>query len=196
MTPSASHTSSNSHCKGPASHGHSGIVAGTVLRCARRSASISCAELAATMSVTEEMVRAWEEGSSPLASVPLPQVVTLETSLRRSGANAHLVADLTAASWCDLVIVAVAGHQDITTLMADPVTRDAAFGELLTWSLAGPVPDRYRPYADPAPLLTDPRLMDQAAHALALTGAVTPPMSQPSAPRATESDEIRGDMTA
>lgn len=193
MTPAASHTSSNRHCNRPARQGHSGIVAGTVLRCARRSAGLSCAELAATMSVKEEMVRAWEEGSSPLASVPLPQVATLETSLRRSGANAHLVADLTAASWCDLVIVAVADHEDITTLLADPVTRDAAFGELLTWSLAGPAPDRYRPYADPAPLLTDRILMDQAAHALARTGTLTPPTSQLSASRTTRrtrSEEI------
>ena len=185
MTPSASHTRSNRHCNRPASQGHSGIVAGTVLRCARLSAGVSRAELAATMSVKKEMVRAWEEGSSPLASVPLPQVATLETSLRRSGANAHLVADLTAASWCDLIVVAVADHEDITGLMADPITRETAFSQLLTWCLAGPVPHRYLRYADPAPLLTDPRLTDQAAQTLALTGKVTLPSSQPSASRAT-----------
>jgi hypothetical protein len=123
------------------------------------------------MSVSEEMVRAWEEGSSPLASVPLPRVVTLEASLRRSGASARLVADLAAASWCDLVILAIAEHEDITGLIADPVTRETAFGELLTWSLAGHVPDRYQPYADQRPLLSDSALAEQTATALAGTGA-------------------------
>jgi hypothetical protein len=142
------------------------------------------------MSVSQEMVRAWEEGSSPLASVPLPRVATLEASLRHSGANARLVADLVAASWCDLVILAVADHENITGLMADPVTRETAFSELLAWYLAGPVPHRYQPYTDPAPLLTDPILADKAAQALALTGMVTLPTSPALGAQSRDLDEI------
>jgi transcriptional regulator with XRE-family HTH domain len=191
VTPSPSDTSSRRHCKGRASHeGHSGIVAGTVLRCARLSAGLSRQELAATMSVTEEMVRAWEEGSSPLASVPLPQVAILETSLRQAGANPRLVSDLAPASWCDLVILAIADREDISCLMADSVTRETAFTELLTWCLAEPVPHRYQPYADPAPLLTDPILADQAAQALALTGMVTLPTSSALGAQSRDLDEI------
>ena len=37
--------------------------------------------------------------------------------------------------------------EDTTCLMADPLSRDVAFGELLLWSLAGHIPPRYQPYA-------------------------------------------------
>ena len=36
--------------------------------------------------------------------------------------------------------------EDTTCLMADPLSRDVAFGELLLWSLAGHIPPRYQPY--------------------------------------------------
>jgi transcriptional regulator with XRE-family HTH domain len=71
-----------------------GIVAGAVLRSARLSADLSQEDLAAMTGVSEETVRAWEEGSSPLASVPLPEVATIEASLRASGADPNLVVDL------------------------------------------------------------------------------------------------------
>jgi transcriptional regulator with XRE-family HTH domain len=129
-----------------------GIAAGTILRCTRRSAGISQTELADAMGINEEVVRAWEEGSTPLASVPLPRVTALEASLRRAGASADMVADLAAACWCDLIFAAIAEHQDITTLLADPITRETAFGELLAWCIAGCVPERYKPYADLRPL--------------------------------------------
>jgi hypothetical protein len=146
--------SSHSKSGGRSSHrgSHSGIVAGTVLRCARLSARVSPAELAAAMDIGEEVVRAWEEGSTPLALVPLPRVTALEASLRQAGASARLVADIAAASWCDLVFVAIAGHEDVTSMMADPITRETAFGELLAWCVAGCVPERYKPYADSGPL--------------------------------------------
>jgi Holliday junction resolvasome RuvABC ATP-dependent DNA helicase subunit len=78
---------------------------------------------------------------------------------------------LAAASWCDLVILAIVGHEDISCLMADPVTRETAFSELLTWSIGGQVPDRYEPYADERPLLNNSALAEQAAKAVAGAGA-------------------------
>jgi transcriptional regulator with XRE-family HTH domain len=149
----ADRSSSREHEGRPSRHGgHSGIVAGTVLRCSRLSAGVSRAELAVAMDISEQLVRAWEEGSTPLASVPLPGVIALESSLRQAGASTRLVADLAAASWCDLIFVALAEHEDITSLIADPITRETAFGEMLAWRVAGRVPERYKPYADPGPL--------------------------------------------
>jgi transcriptional regulator with XRE-family HTH domain len=145
---------------------HSGTVAGIVLRCARLSAGISRVELAVTTGVSAEKLRSWEEGSSLLASVPLPRIAALATSLRQGGASARLVADLEAALWCDLVLLAVAHHEDTTCLMADPITREAAFGELLAWCMAGHVPERFQPYADRGPLLTSPALIRQTTQAL------------------------------
>ena len=46
--------------------------------------------------------------------------------------------------------------EDTTCLMADPLSRDVAFGELLLWSLADHIPPRYQPYASPGVLLAKP----------------------------------------
>jgi DNA-binding transcriptional regulator YiaG len=143
-----------------------GIVAGAVLHSARLSADLSQENLAAMTSVCEETIRAWEEGSSPLASVPLPQVATLEASLRASGADPNLVADLGIAAWCDLVILAGAQHEDTTCLMADPIATDPAFAELIAWCLTGYVPERHQPYAETRPILTDPALIAQVTKTL------------------------------
>jgi hypothetical protein len=91
-------------------------------------------------------IREWEQGSSLLAAVPLPEVERLQTALRKAGAEPRLVADFAAAAWCDLVVAAMINDEDTTCLMADPLSRDAAFGELLLWSLAGHIPPRYQPY--------------------------------------------------
>jgi transcriptional regulator with XRE-family HTH domain len=123
-----------------------GLVAGAVLRAARLSAGMSEAELAVAANLPLKAIRDWEEGSSLLAAVPLPQVERLQAALRKAGANPRLVADFGAAAWCDLVIVAMINDEDTTCLMADPLSRDVAFGELLLWSLAGHVPPRYQPY--------------------------------------------------
>jgi len=168
VTPSASPYGRAAHQATQADHsgGCPGVVAGAVLRSARLSAGISIATLAAASGVGEETIEAWEEGSSPLASVPLPQVEEMETSLRNAGANPHLVADFAAAAWCDLVIVAIADHKDTTCLMADRVANEIAFGELLAWSLTGNLPARYQPYADPVPLLTNSTLIEQVIQTL------------------------------
>jgi hypothetical protein len=41
--------------------------------------------------------------------------------------------DLGVAAWCDLVILAVAHHEDTTCLMTDPIAVDPAFAELIAW---------------------------------------------------------------
>ena len=166
MDPSASGSSETRHHRHVRHRNHPGIVAGAVLRSARLSADLSQEDLAAMTGVSEETVRAWEEGSSPLASVPLPEVATLEASLRANGADPNLIMDLGVAAWCDLVILAVADHEDTACLMADPIAVDPAFAELIAWCLTGHVPERHQPYAETRPLLTDPALIEQATKTL------------------------------
>ena len=120
-----------------------------MLRASRLSAGVGQAVLAARAGVTEETVQSWEDGSSPLASVPFPQVETLIAALTAIGANPAIVADLHAAAWCDLVIRAFTALEDTSCLLADPITREAAFSELLAWHMADRVPARYQPYASP-----------------------------------------------
>ena len=127
-----------------------GIVAGAVLRAGRLSSGLSEALLAAAVDVDVATIHAWEDGSQPLASVPYPHVERLEAALRTAGAEPQLVADLDAAVWCDLAILALNGDGDMACLLADPVASQEAFRELLAWSLTGHAPDRYRPYATSA----------------------------------------------
>ena len=129
-----------------------GVVAGAVLRAARLSAGMTEARLAIAADLPLKAIRDWEEGSSLLAAVPLPEVERLQAALRKAGADPRLVADFAAAAWCDLVVVAMINDEDTTCLMADPLSRDVAFGELLLWSLAGHIPPRYQPYFSPTPL--------------------------------------------
>lgn len=164
--PSASGSSEKRHHHHDRHSNRPGIVAGAVLRSARLSADLSQENLAAIAGVSEETIRAWEEGSSPLASVPLPDAEMLEASLGASGADPNLVADLGPAAWCDLVILAVAQHEDTACLMADPIALDPAFAELLAWCLTGHVPERHQPYIETSPLLTDPALIEQATEVL------------------------------
>ena len=173
MTPSAS---PNGRAKDQADQlndhtARAGVVAGAVLRGARLSAGISEATLAAASGVTADTVRSWEDGSSSLASLPLPRLEGLEAALRDARADQRIVADLCAAAWCDLIIVAITGHEDATCLTADPVTSEDAFGEMLAWSLAGRVPARYIPYAAAGPLLADSALVERVVQALAAMDA-------------------------
>jgi hypothetical protein len=145
-----------------------GVVAGAVLRSARLSAGISKVTLARSSRAEEETVEAWEQGSSPLAALPLLEVEALKALLRDAGAHPDIVADLATAAWCDLVILTIADHEDPACLMADPATGDPAFGELLTWSVAGHVPARYRPYVDAGPLLTDLALIKRVIQTITM----------------------------
>ena len=133
-----------------------GLIAGAVLRAARLSADMTESRLAIAAGLPLMAIREWEEGSSLLAAVPLPEVERLQAALRKEGGEPSLVADLPAAAWCDLVVVAMVDDEDTTCLMADPLSRDASFGELLLWALGGHLPPRYRLYARSDPLSTRP----------------------------------------
>jgi hypothetical protein len=133
-----------------------GIVAGAVLHAARLSADhLTEARLAADTGVSEETVRHWQDGSLSLASVAAPQIERLEMALRAANADYSLVADLAVAAWCDLVILAIAGAEDLGLLLADPIASEPAFRELLTWSVADQPPQRYQPYVSNTRLLPD-----------------------------------------
>jgi transcriptional regulator with XRE-family HTH domain len=166
MAPSASDSSEAPRRRHVSHSSRPGIVAGAVLRSARLSASLSQANLASLTGLSEETIRAWEEGSSPLASVPLPRIATLEAVLTTNGAAANLVADLNVAAWCDLLVLAVTSREDTGCLMTDPIALDPAFSELLAWCLKGRIPDRHRPYVEPGPLVTDSALVDRAIESL------------------------------
>jgi transcriptional regulator with XRE-family HTH domain len=132
---------------------HVGIVSGTVLRAARLSAHRTQAQLAGAIGVDEASIAGWEDGTDPLTAVAYPVLERLESELAAAEGQANLVKDLATGLWCDLVIEAIAGSQDITCLMADPAAAEDAFSELLVWSAAGHRPERYREYAGPGPLL-------------------------------------------
>ena len=123
-----------------------------MLRAARLSAGLSEAMLASAAGVEEAAIRGWENGSRCLASAPYAQVGQLEAALRAAGSDYRLLADLTPAAWCDLVLLALSGDGDVACLLADPLAGGDTFSELLGWSLAGRVPERFRRYAANRPL--------------------------------------------
>jgi DNA-binding transcriptional regulator YiaG len=143
-----------------------GPVAGAVLRSARRSGHASQATLAAACGVTANTIRAWEDGSAPLTSVPMPQIEAVIAALHDAGACRLLTADLAVAAWCDLIIAAVAAAEDVTSLLADPTTTEEAFSQLMAWCLEGHVPRRYRPYASVRAILSERALIDRIRQAI------------------------------
>jgi transcriptional regulator with XRE-family HTH domain len=165
-----------------------GVVGGTVLRAARLSAYRTQAQLAVAVGVDEASLAGWEDGTDPLTAVAYPVLERLEAELAAAGAQADLVEDLAIALWCDLVIEALAGSQDITCLMADPAAAEDAFGELLAWSVAEHRPARYRQYAGPGPLLR-PAGLGRIAESVrqlgrgTVPGANAPPEDRPAPAR-------------
>jgi len=152
-----------------------GVVAGTVLRAARWSAVLSTAHLAVAVGVIEPVVLSWEAGTSPLTSVPMPQIQQLEDTLRAAGAEHQLVADLAVAIWCDLVIQAIADGQDTSCLLADPLASEDTFAELLAWCIADERPARYQPFTPPGRLLraADLPLVAAIVHVLEAVGRIS-----------------------
>ncbi len=133
-----------------------GIVAAAVLRAACLSARMSEAFIARASGVSADTIRSWADGSCALASVPVPQLERLEGALLTAGAEPSLVADLSAAAWCDLVLAAITAGEDITVLLADPAASSDTFTELLGWAVADRVPARYRRYSPAGRLLAGP----------------------------------------
>ncbi len=96
----------------------------------------------------------------------MPQVEAVIAALHQAGACRLLTADLVVAAWCDVVIATVAVSENVTCLLADPITADGAFGELMAWCLEGRVPQRYRPYAVTGPLIREQDLIERVRRAL------------------------------
>ena len=139
----------------PITAGRCEVVAAAVLRAARTSTGRTEAGLAVGCAEDEVTIRAWENGSQPLTDVPAPQLEHLKGALLAAGAEPRIVADLDPAAWCDLVVLAIARSDDCTGLLADPLTAEDSFCELLTWALEGHVPTRYKRYVLPGALLRD-----------------------------------------
>lgn len=136
--------------------GRPGPVSAAVVRAARLSARADHAAIASKLGITEGSLQDWEQGAKPLSSVPFPLIQKLQAALTHLGAQPLLVADIEVAIWCDLVITAITTGEDTSCLMADPLANQAAFSELLAWSLAGIIPVRYRPYTQPGNLISGP----------------------------------------
>jgi transcriptional regulator with XRE-family HTH domain len=126
-------------------------VAGTVLRAARLSAGLSRSQLAEATGLAEQTILAWENGTEPLASVPLPRLEQVKDAMRLAGAQDQLIADLDPAQWCDVVLATLAASEDARCLLADPLAGVPAFAELLGWVFHGKIPARYRRFAPAAP---------------------------------------------
>src|SRR5579871_4650956 len=93
-------------------HPLAGLTAGLVLRAARLSAGLSQSALAETLHVPEDTVRAWENGTEPLASIPLHQVHLVKDTLLGAGADPDLAADIDPATWCDVLVMAMHHGED------------------------------------------------------------------------------------
>src|SRR5262249_48332161 len=134
-----------------------GVVGGSVIQAARRSAHLTRPSLARLLNVSTATVHAWENGIIPLFSLPYGQLQQLATALNRAGAQVgHEFNELLLASQCDLMITGMLdGFEDYAEV--PPIEEHSAAAEmareLLRWALAGQVPNRYRQFASPRPLL-------------------------------------------
>ena len=96
----------------------------------------------------------------------MPQIEAVITALHNAGACRLLTGDLTVAAWCDLIIAAVADSEDVTSLLADPITTEKAFNKLMAWCLKGRVPRRYRPYTSRRVIVSEQALIERIRQAI------------------------------
>jgi len=134
------------------------VIGGAVIKAARRSAHLTQRRLARMLSVSPATIRTWENGTFPLFAVTYRQLCQLADGLSQAGARVgQRHSELILASQCDLLITGMlGGFEDYAE--APPVDQDtddgAAARSLLRWALTGTIPDQYRPYNSPGPLLT------------------------------------------
>lgn len=134
-----------------------GIIGAAVIKAARRSAGLTRRRLARALTTSPATVRAWENGTTPLFGVDYGQICELADGLNQAGAQVGAgSSDLVLASQCDLLVAGMLhGFEDyaeVPPVDEDGTAADAA-RDLLRWALAGQVPEPYRPYASPGPLL-------------------------------------------
>ena len=135
-----------------------GIIGGTVIRCARRSAGIGRHDFALTAGVDHRTMRDVEVGEIPLYCVPYAFLEHVAGALTDSLSSlAGGISELVTAADCDLLVTALlCEFEDFAEV--PPIDQDTADGararELLAWALRGVIPDRYQPAAAPGCLLT------------------------------------------
>lgn len=150
-----------------------GVIGGAIVRAALKSARMSRQKLARMLAVCPGVVRSWEDGTCPLFCVLYRDLCRLAAAFDQAGAKVPCdVADLLLASQCDLLLTGMLqGFEDYGEV--PPIDQSGAEGqaarELLRWALAGVLPERYRPFAPPRPLL--------AAHDLIAFSAVARELS-------------------
>jgi transcriptional regulator with XRE-family HTH domain len=133
-----------------------GVIGGTVIKAARRSAGLTRRQLARTLAVSLRTVHDWENGTCPLFGVSYHQLCSLAAAFDQAGAKVRCdVGDLVLASQCDLLVMGMLREfEDYAEV--PPVDEDGAEAKvarsLLRWALSGILPERYRPWA-PAGLL-------------------------------------------
>jgi transcriptional regulator with XRE-family HTH domain len=134
-----------------------GVIGGAIVRVARKSARMSRRKLARMLTVSPDTVRSWEDGTCALFCVPYADLCRLAAALDQAGAKVRCdVADLALASQCDLLVTGILqGFEDCAEV--PPVDENSTEGKaarnLLSWALAGVLPERYRPFAPAQPLL-------------------------------------------
>jgi len=152
-----------------------GVVAGAVLAAARNSAALTGEDVAGQLGVSGQAIADWESGAQPQCGVRPDQLARLTGVLLKAGADPHIVADLSLASECDLLVFGLVHGLDDFLAEVPPVDEDeagTAARDLLRWALAGIVPARYGRHAAlvPAGPLLDAATrtrFEVAAHALA-----------------------------
>jgi hypothetical protein len=143
-----------------------GVLAGTVLRAARLSARATADSVADAIDLTVDTYLSLEAGILGLAGVPIQMLEDLKLVLSKAGAKPELVADLDIAAWGDLVLTAIADGENVACLLADPLTHDGRFAELLTWALTGRQPTRYALLVARMRLVRDRALAERAVSVL------------------------------
>ncbi len=137
-----------------------GVIGGAIIRAALRSAHLTTRRLARSLDVDLATVRGWQNGTSPLFCLPHGQLRQLAAALRDAGSQVGRdLGELLLASRCDLLITGMLhGFEDyaeIPPIDEDGPESDAARA-LLRWAITGTVPELYRPYAWPVPLMSRP----------------------------------------
>jgi transcriptional regulator with XRE-family HTH domain len=146
-----------------------GVIGAAVIRAARRSANLARRRLAQMLPVSQETVRSWETGTTPLFCAPYEQLRFLASALNEAGARVGWEFDeILVAAQCDLLITGMLhGFEDYAEV--PPIEEDTPAGwaacVLLRWALTGMVPLRYRPHAVASQLLTEPDIAHVAAAA-------------------------------
>jgi transcriptional regulator with XRE-family HTH domain len=126
------------------------MIAGAVLRAARRSTNLTQEDFAAASGVSVDAVKRWENGQRPLGRMKAADLMRLQRRLRQLGARQALLGQIHAAIEADeFTARAVAG--DCGFLGSEVTTRP--WSSLIAWAVTGAPPAEARDVAQVRPLL-------------------------------------------